>query len=113
MLLVFARRIHTLFERQIFYAMLVVNSVCTCAATVWIKKNSLVKDDPHDLVGASMHLLSDVKTLTKLIDIGEVKVKGKILGVDHELAMALTLLADTETIQVSGPEAVINELNLR
>ena len=81
MLLVFARRIHTLFERQIFYAMLVVNSVCTCAATVWIKKNSLVKDDPHDLVGASMHLLFDVKTLTKLIDIGEVKVKGKILGV--------------------------------
>lgn len=34
-------------------------------------------------------------------------------GNDHELAMALTLLADTETIQVSGPEAVINELNLR
>lgn len=28
-----------------------------------------------------MHLLSDVKTLTKLIDNGEVKVKGKILGV--------------------------------
>lgn len=27
-------------------------------------------------------------------------------GNDHELAMALTLLADTETIQVSGPEAV-------
>ena len=84
MLLVFARRIHTLFERQIFYAMLVVNSVCTCAATVWIKMNSLVKDDPHDLVGASMHLLSDVKTLTKLIDIGEVKVKGKILGVAED-----------------------------
>lgn len=34
-------------------------------------------------------------------------------GNDHELAMALTLLADTTTIQVSGPEAVINELNLR
>lgn len=45
------------------------------------KTNSLSKDDPHELVGASMHLLSDVKTLTKLIENGEVKVKGKILGV--------------------------------
>lgn len=34
-------------------------------------------------------------------------------GNDHELATALALLTETETIQVSGPEAVINELNIR
>lgn len=46
----------------------------------------------------------------KIVFMGDRTLPG---GNDHELAMALTVLADTKTIQVSGPEAVINELNLR
>ena len=46
----------------------------------------------------------------KIVFMGDRTLPG---GNDYELATALTLLTDTETIQVSGPEAVINELNLR
>ena len=43
----------------------------------------------------------------KIVFMGDRTLPG---GNDYELAMALTLLADTETIQVSGPEAVINQI---
>ena len=65
--------------------MLVVNSVCTCAATIWIvagRKRHLSVKTIHMNFGWRFNAsTSDVKTLTKLIDNGEVKVKGKILGV--------------------------------
>lgn len=64
----------------------------------------------HEIVYQKDFKLSDAYPDENIVFMGDRTLPG---GNDHELAMALTLLADTETIQVSGPEAVINELNLR